>query len=205
LSSPSGIDPDYRSVWSPGWTLNAPVRHAGGVITVDLRQPSGAPLSTPVSIELARLGVQQLVYTVQDALASTDPVRILLGGAPVDRFWGSLTLAAPVARADPLNVRALVQIDSPGQAAVFNQPGVRVSGDAATAEGDVQWQVLRGDTVVAHGHATTEQSLVFSPYTFTVQLQPGEYTVRVAESDAADGEGRPAMADTKAITVVAGR
>jgi hypothetical protein len=201
LTRPVGNDPDYRSAWPPGWAAAAPVGHADGVITVDLRPPPGAP--GPSEPKLATLGIQQLVYSVQDALTSTDPVRILLNGQPADLLWGA-PIRAPIARAEPTATRALVQIDQPGQGAVFTSSTVRVRGDAAAFEATVLWQVLRGSTVVAHGHATASEAFSFSPYEFSVRLAPGRYTVRVYESDESDGEGRPPFADTKDITVLAG-
>jgi hypothetical protein len=206
LARPAGNDPDYRSAWPAGWAAAAPVRRAGGVITVDLKPPAGSPDvagSPGPAGRLATLGIQQLVYTVQDALGSTDPVRILLNGQPADLLWG-VPIRVPVARAEPSATRALVQIDEPGQGAVYNSPAVRVRGEAAAFEATVLWQVLRGTAVVAHGHATAAEAFTFSAYQFSVRLAPGHYTLRVYESDESDGEGRPPFADTKDITVVAG-
>ena len=43
----------------------------------------------------------------------------------------------------------------------------------------------------------------FSPYSFSVDLPPGDYEVRVAEDDPSDGAGRLAMTDTRRVTVTA--
>jgi hypothetical protein len=194
-------DPDYRSAWPAGWRQGAPVCHTAGLITVDLVAPDSD--TAPARVELARLALQQLVYTVQDALRTTDPVRLLINGAPAQQLWGQ-PVAAPIQRADPLDTRARVQIDSPSDNAVINTPSIQVFGEAATFEANVQWQVLRGTTMVAHGHASAGQAMEFSPYRFSVPLPPGRYTLRVFEADESDGEGRPPFADTKAFTVVAG-
>jgi immunoglobulin-like protein involved in spore germination/sporulation and spore germination protein len=205
LAHDTGDDPDYHSAWPAGWALHAPVRHTGGVIIVDLAPPSTGPsgpaalAGTPVA-ELARLGVQQLAYTVQGALGSTDPVRILLGGQPADRLWGQVPISAPVARADPHTVRTPVQIDNPTNGAVLDRT-VRVSGEAATFEANVTWQVLKDQAVIRHGFATAAEAFTLTPYSFTVNLEPGVYTVRVTEDDPSEGEGRPPFSDTKMITV----
>lgn len=202
LGSDSGVDPDYRSSWPPGWSLRSPVEHSGGVITVDLDPPAGTgPASGgPATAEAARLAVQQLVYSVQGALGSTDPVRILLGGRAAEQLWGHVPIAAPIARAIPSATRSLVQIDNPVHGAVLGRT-VRVSGEAAVFEATVLWQVLQGQAVVQHGFATAAEAFKFSPYSFTLTLAPGDYTLRVYESDASDGEGRPPFSDTKMITV----
>ncbi|WP_028924473.1 Gmad2 immunoglobulin-like domain-containing protein [Pseudonocardia acaciae] len=199
LARDTGDDPDYRSAWPAGWTLRAPVQHAAKVITVDLSPPAAGGGANPTA-ELARLGAQQLVYTVQGALGSTDPVRILLDGRRAEKLWGQVPISAPVERADPHAVRAPVQIDNPANGLVVGRT-VRVSGEAATFEANVTWQVLEGDTVVRHGAATAGEAFTLTPYSFTVTLEPGVYTVRVAEEDVSDGEGRPPFSDTKTITV----
>jgi spore germination protein GerM len=79
LASPTGQDPDHRSPWPAGTRLREPVAADGGVITVDL---TGLTTGAQVGTAGAEMAVQQLVHTVQGALGSTDPVRILLDGAP---------------------------------------------------------------------------------------------------------------------------
>jgi hypothetical protein len=198
LGARGAPDPDYRSVWPVGWRLRTPVCHTTGLITVDLVAPDSDV--APARVELARLALQQLVYTVQDALGSTDPVRLLVDGSPAEHLWGQ-PVAAPIQRADPLETRARIQIDSPGENAVINTSSTRVAGEAATFEANVQWQVSRGTVVVAHGHTSSGQAMEFSPYTFAVPLPPGRYTLRVFEADESDGEGRAPFADTKTFTV----
>ena len=129
FARPAGFDRDYRSHWPAGTALNAPVRREGGVITVDL---SGAALGANVGAELAERTVQQLVYTVQGALAGTEPVRILVGGRPVSELWGHVATAEPVERADPYQTRSLVQLDNPTNGAMVGHT-VEFTGEAATS------------------------------------------------------------------------
>jgi Sporulation and spore germination/Immunoglobulin-like domain of bacterial spore germination len=196
LSTPA-TDPDYRSSWPAGTTLHAPVTHDGGVITVDL---SGQARSAQVGAELAERTVQQLVYTVQGALQSTDPVRILIDGQPAADLWGHVDTSQPVRRADAASIRSLVQIDNPAHGTRVGRT-FTVSGEALAFEANVPWQVLRGGTVVQSGNATAAEGQKFSAYSFSLTLEPGDYTLRVVEDDPSGGEGRPPFEDTKAVTV----
>ena len=197
LADSTGQDPDYRSHWPPGTELRGPVGHADGVITVDLTGVGPGP-----DADLAELTIQQLVFTVQGALQSTDPVRLLVDGAPVAQLWGVAT-AEPVPRGDRYALRSLVQINEPAHGAEVGRDVV-VSGEAAAYEATVIWQVLRGAEVaevVRSGFVSTAEGQTFAPYSFTVRLDPGEYVLRVTEDDPSGGEGRPPLSDDKTIVV----
>ncbi|NMI01942.1 Gmad2 immunoglobulin-like domain-containing protein [Pseudonocardia acidicola] len=191
-------DPDYRSYWPAGTRLLSPVTRADGVITVDLSAEAASPAQ--VGAELAELTVQQLVFTVQAALQATDPVRVLIAGRPVPELWGHVPLARPVARGDEYTVRSLVQIDAPADGAGVG-PEVTVTGEAAVFEATLPWQVRRDGAVVRSGVTSTQEGQRFSPFRFTVPLEPGVYEVRVTEDDPSGGEGRPPLVDTKRVTV----
>jgi hypothetical protein len=195
LAGDTGHDPDYRSYWPPGAALRGPVTGDGGRITVDLTGVGAAPPSAALSA----LSVQQLVYTVQAARQSVDPVRVLVDGRPVDELW-SVSTAEPVQREDALSVRSTVQIDEPAQGASVGSEVV-VAGEAAVFEATLLWQVLRNGKVVQNGYTNTAEGQKFSPYRFTVRLGRGRYTVRVSEEDVSDGEGRAVLTDDKTITV----
>jgi hypothetical protein len=197
LASPAGIDPDYRSFWPPGTALNSPVRREGGVITVDV---SDQALAANLGAELAERTVQQLVYTVQGALASTEPVLILVSGRPVPELWGHVATAEPLPRADPYQTRSLVQIDDPTHGARLGRT-VQVRGEAATFEANVPWQLSRDGAVVRTGFATATEGQRFAPFGFSLTLEPGDYVLTVTEDDPSGGEGRPPFTDTKSFTV----
>jgi hypothetical protein len=199
LAAPTGTAPGHRSAWPAGTALAAPVRHEGGVVTVDL---TGEAAAGTVGPELAALTVQQLVFTVTGALGTTDPVRLLVAGEPVARLWDRVDTAAPIPRADPYSVRLLVQIDEPAEGARVTSP-VRVSGEAAVFEATVLWEVRRDGAVVRSGAATSAEGQRFAPYTFSVELPPGEYEIRVSEDDPSGGAGRPVMSDARRVTVTA--
>ncbi|TWF77957.1 sporulation and spore germination protein [Pseudonocardia hierapolitana] len=196
LAGPTGADPDYRTYWPPGSALREPVHREGGAIVVDL----GGVGPTRMGTELAEVTVQQLVFTVQGALQSTDPVRLLVDGAPAHDLWGAVDLTAPVGRGDPYAVRSLVQIDSPADGARVGRE-VEVRGEAAVFEATVLWEVLRDGELVQKGVASTAEGQRFAPFAFTVTLEPGEYTLRIREDDPSGGEGRPVLSDDKRITV----
>ena len=197
LASPTGQDPDHRNPWPAGTRLREPVTTGGGAITVDL---TGLAPGGQVGTAGAEAAVQQLVHTVQGALGSTDPVRILLDGAPVDELFGAVDTSGPVRRGDPYSTRSLVQIDSPAHGAVVGRT-VEVTGEAAVFEATLLWDVSRDGEVVASGFTTTAEGQRFAPFAFTVELEPGEYVVRISEDDPSGGEGRPVMTADKAITV----
>ena len=197
LAAPTGIDPDYRTPWPPGTALRSPVRAADGVITVDL---TGVTPGAQVGSAGAVAAVQQLVYTVQGALQSTDPVEILLDGQAGGELFGAVSIAEPVARADQYATRSLVQIDVPAHGAVVGAP-VEVRGEAAVFEATLLWDVLRDGEVLRSGVTSTAEGQRFAPFSFTLDLPPGDYVVRIAEDDPSGGEGRPVLTDDKAITV----
>lgn len=192
------VDPDYRTLWPAGTSLRAPVTASGGVFTVDLSREALGPAA--LGTEAAELTVQQLVYTVQAAAGSTDPVLLLVEGEPVPELFGAVATAEPVRRADPYTVRSYVQVDNPTDGAAAGRT-VTVSGEAAVFEATVLWEVLRGGAVVQNGFTTSAEGQRFAPYSFTVTLDPGEYVLRVVADDPSGGEGPPPPSDTKAITV----
>jgi hypothetical protein len=196
LANPTGTDPDYRNPWPAGAALRTPVDQHDGVITVDLTGLGAEQMGS----ELAGLAVQQLVFTVQGALQSIDPVRILVDGNPLDELWGVVDTSNPVKRGDPYALRSLVQIDAPADGAAVGR-AIHVSGEAAVFEATLLWEVRRGNAVVRSGVTATAEGQRFAPYAFEVTLEPGEYVVRVLEDDPSGGEGRAVLSDDKTITV----
>jgi len=196
LAAPTGTVPGHRNTWPVGAAPAAPVTHADGVVTVDLNaRAAAAEPADPI------LAVQQLVYTVTGALGTTDPVQLLVAGEQVPRLWGNgVDTSRPVPRADPLGVRVLVGIDDPVEGATLRSP-VRVSGEAAVFEATLLWEVRRGDEVVRSGFTSTAEGQRFAPYAFSLDLPPGDYEIRVTEDDPSDGAGRPAMTDSRRVTV----
>lgn len=196
ISGPA--DPDYVTSWNPA-TRVLGVTRSGGAIVVDL---SSEAREADVGSEGAALMIQQLVYTVTDA-ADDDGATVLLtiAGEPAGELWGAVTWTEPVDRAGPLSVRLLVQVDQPAEGASTPSP-VTVSGEAAVFEATLQWQVLDAEGVeVTSGFTNTAAGQEFAPYTFTITLDPGTYTVLITEEDMSDGEGGAPMTDSRTITI----
>jgi Immunoglobulin-like domain of bacterial spore germination/Sporulation and spore germination len=188
------VDPDYSSPWADG-SRALSVAHSGGLITVDL---SAEAARADVPADTAQLMSQQLVYTVQGALQSTDPVRVLVEGEPAADLLG-VPITSPMERADPLQVQALTWITSPAERATVDRT-FTVDGIAAAFEAQVDWQLLRGSAVVQEGLAMTAEGQAFSAYSFTVSnVAPGTYTVRVFQASPEDGSRQ--FVDSKAVIV----
>ncbi len=191
-------DPDYASTWNPSTTV-LDVHQSSGTIVIDL---SADARTANVGTAGAALMVQQLVYTVTDAAGQpAAPVMLTIAGSPAGELWGAVVWDAPVTRDDPVDVRLLVQIDRPAEGAVSATP-VIVSGDAAVFEATLTWAVLdAGGATVRSGFTMTSEGQTFAPYSFTVPIGPGSYTVVVSEEDLSGGEGGTPMSDSRTITV----
>ena len=190
-------DPDYATTWNPATEVLSVTRPKKAIV-VDL---SADARTANVGSEGAGLMIQQLVYTVTEAVDAKAPVRLLIEGKPAGELWGAVSWDKPVRRADPLDVRLLVQIDVPREGATSSSP-LTVSGDAATFEANVPWRVLDAKgKVVKRGFTTTSEGMTFAPYSFTVRLKPGTYTVEITEDDPSGGEGGTPMVDTRTVTI----
>ncbi len=195
-------DPDYSTPWNQDVEVEA-VSHEAGVIAVDLTGPVQA---ASVGAEAAELAVQQLVHTVQGALAvmdddaATDPVQILVDGEPAGDLWGHVDASEPVARAEATGTRAPVWITTPAHGQTVSVP-LTVTGVAQVFEASVSWRVLRDAEEVASGFATaSEGAPAFGEFSFEVDdLEPGSYVIEAFESSAIDGS--PAYVDSKGFTV----
>ncbi|GGC13312.1 Gmad2 immunoglobulin-like domain-containing protein [Cellulomonas carbonis] len=193
------VDPDYTTSWSPATEVLS-VTTTDGSAVVDLSEEAR---TANVGSEGAALMVQQLVYTVTEAM--DDPgatVDLLIEGAPAGELWGAVVWDGAQARTDPLGVRVLVQIDEPLEGATVSSP-LTVSGDAAVFEANLTWRVLDASGAeVQSGFTMTAEGQTFAPYEFQVELEPGTWTVVVDEGDPSGGEaGGEPMTDSRTITV----
>jgi len=158
------------------------------VVTVDLSAfPPGAVLcDAPASFYEAR--DQQLAWTVRTVIGEPRPVRISVEGG---RTYGS-------GRADP-NALSPVLLGAPVDGDDVTSP-VTVTGTSDTFEANVVWEVLRDDGDVVDQGVTMGGTLgERGPFRFSVDLPPGEYTVRAYETSAEDGS--VVAEDTKAFSV----
>jgi len=190
------IDPDYSPAFR-NETSTARASTDGETITIDLSDDLGATVDMPD--ESGTAGVQALVWTAQAATSSQQPVRFTIDGRPTDRVY-NVDTSAPLQRASADSILAAVSIATPAEGAVV-PTRFEVSGQAATFEANVVWELKRGDEVVRNGFTTAEECCTLSPYSFTVTATPGDYTLVVHDTDESDGEGIGTSADTKRITV----
>jgi Immunoglobulin-like domain of bacterial spore germination/Sporulation and spore germination len=202
-------DPDYRTGWPKGTapalggtTLTGSGTNA--LITIDLKSQNGGT-SLPdrpagMSKAAASLALQQLVYTAQGATRTTAPVQFLVNGHPTDQLLGQ-PASEPLTRASADTVLAQVWIIAPADGQHVGSP-FTVNGLASAFEANVQWELMRGGSVVKKGFTTAKECCIMSPYSFTVKAPPGEYTLVVHDSDPSDGEGLGPWRDTKDITIV---
>ena len=196
-------DPDYDNMWTslaeqPDPVDVESVTHQAGVIDVELTTaPTRDQPSLRVQSPPGALIVQQLVYTVQAALDSSDPVVVGVNGRPIERLW--LTPSDPAtAAADPMKVLSPLQFTSPSQGETVTGP-VTLEGMAATFEGNVPWQIRHNGQIVRQGAEIAGATGVAKPFSFTVDLPPGDYTVRTWESSMETGTLM--YEDTKDFTV----
>jgi hypothetical protein len=191
------VDPDYTAPWPDGTGITD-LSFEGGTLTIGL---SGDVHDRPAGMSAAdaELAVQQLIYSAQAGLGQgRPPVQLLLDGKHTDTILG-VPASEPLAAANPDDVLAPVQIDSPTEDASVSGT-FTVTGRAATFEANVVWELKQGDTVVKHGFTTAQECCTLSPYSFKVTAPAGDYTLVVHDTDES-GAGRPVDEDTREITV----
>jgi hypothetical protein len=198
--STTPTDPDYRTDWPQGTTAAQVDAPPSDVITIDVRGAGTLRGRSGLNEERAQMAVEQLVYTVQAATQSRSPVQLLLNGGRTDTLLG-VPVSEPLAEGDAMDVLAQVWIIEPGEGAEVSAP-FEVSGLAAAFEATVLWELRQGDTVVEDGFTTAEECCTMAPYSFMVDVPPGEYTLVVTDNDPSGGEGFGVWEDTKQITVV---
>jgi hypothetical protein len=195
MTSGKPDDPDYTSPWTGARPLSV-VRRAG-LITVDF----GALPNEQLDAKESGTAVQQLVYTVQGALQTTEPVKVTLKGGPAGSLFGSADTSAPFKRAAPVDVQAWIWITAPAEAATADSP-LTVSGVASTYEATVNWRIrdLASGKVVREGNTSASAGTgEFGTYSFQVELPRGKYQVECLEYSANDGH--EINTDTKTIVV----
>jgi hypothetical protein len=178
MSSPPA-DPDYVNPWR-GTSLEQ-VQEQDGVVRVGV---DAAPAG-----ETRAAAEQQLAHTVRAAAAGDVAVDLVVQDSPPQRIQPG----------PAVGTYAGIWVLSPQQNATVTSP-VTFSGMAATFEGNVAYEVSRGGAVVAEGATISSGGMgVWSEWSFTERLEPGEYTLTAYDVDAALGGRRDV--DTKDFTV----
>jgi hypothetical protein len=184
-------DPDYRSGFPKG--TSAQVSLGPSTVTVDLRGDD----DLTVRRADAEITLQAIVHTVDGVLQASTPVEFEIDGARASTVLGVDT-AQPLTRAATDDVQAPVWVVDPSNESTVDSP-FTVTGQAATSEANVQWELKDGDRAVRRGFTTADECCTTSPYSFTVTAPPGTYTLVVHDTD--ESGGGTVNADTKEVTV----
>ena len=195
-------DPDYRTLWPQGTKVTAvSFDGIGDQGTGDRRAVRGRPDGEAGRDQRpGSLALQQLAYTVQDALGARARLKLTVDGTHADTVLGQ-PVSQGVATQSADDVQSPVQIDSPADGATVDRT-FTVSGRAAAFEANVQWELMQGDTAVEKGFTTAAECCTLSPFSFEVTAPgPGDYTLVVHDEDASGGEGSGPVKDTKRVTV----
>ena len=198
LTSDWPRDDDYRNYLLASHT-SAKASEQDGTVVVDFRTtPRRGP---DMDDAIARMALQAVVRTVDDAVGDAVPVRFRIGGADAPTVFG-IDTTEPVRPAKPATVDSPVEIDSPVENGAM-PPGAAVRGRASTADGRVYWAVYRnaGLVLVGKGRSTAGRSNEFAPYTFKLPaLARGQTYVLVVGSGPNLGGG-DTVVDTKEFSV----
>jgi hypothetical protein len=177
----------YVSPWAGVSPLSVTLDGSGRIVVA---LSGGLPNGSTVSADLA---VQQLVWTAQAGVGQgSKPVVLTVRGG------GDLAPGMPSGQphqrpGDAMGVYDVLSplwVDEPARGGTVPAgKRVTVKGVASTFEANVEWQVLRGQTVVASGYTTAAAGAPErGAFGFTTKALPaGDYVVRVLESSPKDG------------------
>ncbi len=196
------LDPDYRTEW-PLVGIDS-VSASDGLLVVDLTGDGFTEAPDGMTKRLAKLAIQQMVYTLQGVQQERVPVQFLREGKPA-RLFG-IDLAEPVRNASPIRVLGLVNVTAPEQGATVEGETLEASGVASSFEATVPWQIRSGQKVVIDGFATADGWMnKLYPWQTSIDvssLAPGNYTFAAMTDDPSGGtEGNGPTEDTKDFTL----
>lgn len=204
-------DPDYRSAWPTGLVLGGLGQDPGSnTIQVTFATDPNENRPDGMTEEVARLSVEQVVRSAQAWFGKPLEVEFFVespvpghpGGAylsedRLDSVYGVDT-SRPVGASDDDSVLAPVQITSLTDGQTVKAGPLKVEGMASTFEGNVVWEARAGSEAES-GFITAAECCTLSPYSFTVDLAPGTYTIVAHDTDES-GDVRVNQ-DTKEIIV----
>ena len=195
-------DPDYRTLW-PQVEISS-VAATDGVLLVQLPSDDFTERPDGMSPRVARLALQQLVYTLQGVQQERVPVVIKRGGT-VFRLFG-IRSDTQLQAASALRTLNLVSITSPAEGDTVTGDTLTVSGVANSFEASGPCRLLAGDQEVALEGYQAEGWMEDRLFPFSVELPldgvTGEVVVRCETDDPSGGaEGNGPSIDTKTITV----
>ena len=191
------LDPDYRTPWRTGWLVRA--TSDGHLITVQLgRVPAARPRT--MTARDATEAVQQVVYTLQQAVRSSERVRFVRHGRQVGSVLGVPT-RKPVAAGRAVDVLSLMSIDDPAEGARITRGRLVVDGVNNAYEANVVVRLVHDGATYAQAPGvavgTYDPDRMF-PWRVTIPtgtLPPGRY--RLVASNGSGDLGR----DTRTIVL----
>lgn len=199
-------DPDYRSPWPSGTTVDGGTDGTTGAVTISLDNGSVDLRTRPATMSAseAKEAVQQLVYTAQAAIQARRPVRFQVSGKDVATLLG-VDVSAPVAELGQLDVLSLVSITDPAEGTTIHR-SFTARGVASSFEANVPWRITRAGRVVKSGYSTAEgwTDRLYPWQTDPIDvsgLAPGSYTFEAMTDDPSAGEGAGPFSDTRTIVV----
>jgi hypothetical protein len=195
-------DPDYRTLW-PQVEISS-VAATDGVLLVRLPSDDFTERPDGMSARLARLALQQLVYTLQGVQQERVPVVIARAGTD-SRLFG-VRSDTQLQAASALRTLNLVSITSPAEGDTVTGDTLTVTGVANSFEASGPCRLLAGDQEVALQGYQAEGWMEDRLFPFSVELPldgvTGEVVVQCETDDPSGGaEGNGPSIDTKTITV----
>lgn len=104
------------------------------------------------------------------------------------------TTAVPTPSDEPDAGTTTTTIATPADGSTVTGPQVEVTGAGTAFEGTLRWRVVTAgtDDIVTENFTTGGANGTVGPFTFTVDLVPGSYTLEIWEPDMSEGEGADA-------------
>jgi hypothetical protein len=194
-------DPDYRTLW-PQVEVSG-VTATDGVLLVDIPGDGFTERPDGMSKRMARLAMQQMVYTLQGVQQERVPVRVERGGS--DLF--GLPSDVPYSAVSALRTLNLVSITSPAEGDTVTGDTLTVTGVANSFEASGPCRLIASDEEVALVPYQAEGWMEDRLFPFEVEIPladagTGDVLVQCETDDPSGGaEGDGPSVDTKLITV----
>ena len=196
-------DPDYRTLW-PQVEISS-VTATDGVLLVQLPSDDFTQRPDGMSARLAKLALQQLVYTLQGVQQERVPVVIQRGGGDL-RIFG-IRSDTQLQAASALRTLNLISITSPAEGDTVTGDTLTVTGVANSFEASGPCRLLAGDQEVALEGYQAEGWMDDRLFPFEVELPladagTGDVVLQCETDDPSGGtEGNGPSVDTKLIHV----
>ena len=175
-------DPDYSSVWQTPSSVT--LTREGDTITVDV---PASVFSRGVGAAYEAASYQQLIYTVTAAAAvdgnPASSVILLTDGGPSDG-WGHIGTGDAWTRAAQIETLNHTWILAPAEGEIVPAGHVTIRGYGASFEGNFVVRVNGPGVDVTE--PTTGMGMGFGEWEYSIDLEPGEYTVSAQNSSGKD-------------------